>query len=56
MPRNLKRNKKDSTGKKILKSFSLKQKLDPELKNFLQNQAGILGLKPAKGKIADIMV
>jgi hypothetical protein len=38
-------------GQKDIKEFFSEAETNPELKQFLQNQEGILGLKPAKGKI-----
>jgi hypothetical protein len=36
---------------KNVKEFFMEGNTDPALKQFLQNKAGVLGLKPAKGKI-----
>jgi hypothetical protein len=36
------------------KEFFMESYTDPKLKNFLQNRAGVLGLKPAQGKIATL--
>jgi hypothetical protein len=36
------------------KEFFMEAYTDDKLKNFLQNRAGVLGLKPAKGKIATL--
>jgi hypothetical protein len=39
---------------KNVKEFFMESYTDPKLKNFLQNRAGVLGLKPAQGKIATL--
>jgi hypothetical protein len=36
------------------KEFFMEAYTDDKLKNFLQNRAGVLGLKPAKGKVATL--
>lgn len=36
------------------KEFFMESYTDPKLKNFLQNRVGVLGLKPAQGKIATL--
>jgi hypothetical protein len=41
-------------GQKNVKEFFMESYTDNKLKNFLQNRAGVLGLKPAKGKIATL--
>ena len=41
-------------GQKNVKEFFMESYTDPKLKNFLQNRAGVLGLKPAKGKVATL--
>ena len=39
---------------KNVKEFFMESYTDPKLKNFLQNRAGVLDLKPAQGKIATL--
>jgi hypothetical protein len=39
---------------KNVKEFFMEAYTDKKLKNFLQNRAGVLGLKPAQGKIATL--
>jgi hypothetical protein len=39
---------------KNVKEFFMESYTDKKLKNFLQNRAGVLGLKPAQGKIATL--
>lgn len=41
-------------GQKNVKEFFMESYTDNKLKNFLQNRAGVLGLKPAKGKVATL--
>jgi hypothetical protein len=41
-------------GQKNVKEFFMESYTDPKLKNFLQNRAGVLDLKPAQGKIATL--
>jgi hypothetical protein len=41
-------------GQKNVKEFFMESYTDDKLKNFLQNRAGVLGLKPAKGKVATL--
>jgi hypothetical protein len=41
-------------GQKNIKEFFMESYTDPKLKNFLQNRAGVLGLKPAKGKVTTL--
>jgi len=41
-------------GQKNVKEFFMESYTDNKLKNFLQNRAGVLGLKPAQGKIATL--
>jgi hypothetical protein len=41
-------------GQKNIKEFFMEGNTDPKLKQFLQNQKGVLGLKPAKGKVATL--
>jgi hypothetical protein len=38
-------------GQKNIKEFFMEANTDPKLKQFLQNQKGVLDLKPAKGKV-----
>jgi hypothetical protein len=39
---------------KNVKEFFMESYTDKKLKNFLQNRAGVLGLKPAQGKVATL--
>ena len=41
-------------GQKDIKEFFSEAETNPDLKQFLQNQESVLGLKPAKGKIATL--
>lgn len=41
-------------GQKNIKEFFMEANTDPKLKQFLQNQKGVLDLKPAKGKVATL--